>query len=101
MIHNMTRALIRSTAIRKARAHEPYGAVVVDKLVPSSRRRPAICASVWRAGVCSSGRRVIAATSHKEVSQHRTYALTPRACELDHVFVVGSPDRSPHQDAEP
>jgi len=43
----------------------------------------------------------IAAQTDREVPPHRTYNSTPRARELDHAFVVDSPDRPPYEHAVP
>ncbi len=43
----------------------------------------------------------IAAQTDRGVPPHRTYDSTPRACELDHDFVVDSPDRPPYEQAVP
>ncbi len=43
----------------------------------------------------------IAAQTDREVPPHRKYDSTPRARELDHAFVVDSPDRPPYEHAVP
>jgi hypothetical protein len=73
---------------RRLATGPPVQHVDLPAAAPCSPRRPRVSPS-------------IATQTDREVPLHRTYDSTPRPRDLDHAFVVGSPDRSPHQHTSP